>query len=137
MNSFADPHNENALENLEILKDKLQTQSYTTKRKAQDEQEEYYMKNKYESLCRGETMKRKNKERLKDGRYVCGYSNKHPVLVLRPIKYEILSISPSINAYYGVASKLELKILKRLAFPFVSAIFCYFLFALSVCLILC
>eukprot|EP00112_Aurelia_sp_Birch-Aquarium-sp1_P019360 Seg4772.2 transcript_id=Seg4772.2/GoldUCD/mRNA.D3Y31 product="Prolyl 4-hydroxylase subunit alpha-2" protein_id=Seg4772.2/GoldUCD/D3Y31 len=120
---FLDPHNENALENLEILKDKLQTQSYKPESKNQDKEEEYYMQNKYESLCRGEAMKRKTKERSKDGRYVCGYSDKHPILVLRPIKYEILSISPPIYAYYGMASKLEMRVLKRLAFPFVSVPF--------------
>ena len=78
------------------------------------------MQHKYESLCRGETVKGKRKEKSKDVRYVCGYSNKHPILVLKPIKYEILSVSPLIYAYYGMASKLEMRVLKRLAFPFVS-----------------
>lgn len=77
------------------------------------------MQHKYEALCRGEYNKKTIRESLNDSRYKCGYVNEKPLLVIQPIKYEIISIDPEISLYYEMVTERETRILKRLAFPHV------------------
>ena len=81
------------------------------------DEEDYYMHRRYESLCRGELSSNKQKEIRRDRRYTCGYIRQDPSLIIKPIKYEIISTKPEVRLIYEMASTYETKVLRRLAFP--------------------
>eukprot|EP00795_Rhopilema_esculentum_P008177 gene8177-14108_t len=60
---------------------------------------------------------KRQKEKSRDRRYTCGYIRQHPSLIIKPIKYEILSTEPEVRLIYEMASTYETKVLRRLAFP--------------------
>ena len=119
MSAISDRSNEDARFNLAILNRKLES-GKRNEYNPESEQEEYYLQHKYEALCRDALNRRNPNSRTFDSRYRCGSFNKHPLLVLRPVKYEVVSLAPEIYLYYEMVSKLETRILKRLAFPYVS-----------------
>ena len=120
---ISDIHNNDARSNLEILNTILNGSSHDGGA-PQIEQEEYHMQHRYEALCRGEYSRKNIKQRTSDSRYRCAYVRNDPLLVLRPVKYERISIDPEIFLYYEIVSNREVQILKGLAFPYVSTLWC-------------
>ena len=116
---FSDKNNDDAKSNLEILGAKLKDGDHDGD-VPNVEEEDYYMQHKYEALCRGEYITKRAQETTSSSRYRCSYVTSDPLLILQPVKYEIISRDPDIYQYYEVVSKLESRILKRLAFPYVS-----------------
>jgi len=114
-----DKNNEDAKFNLAILNRKLESGQFK-EYNPESEQEEYYLQQKYEALCRDALNRSNFISRAFESRYRCGFFNKHPLLVLRPVKYEVISLAPEIYLYYEMVSKLEARILKRLAFPYLE-----------------
>ncbi|XP_065318968.1 prolyl 4-hydroxylase subunit alpha-1-like [Gordionus sp. m RMFG-2023] len=70
----------------------------------------------YSALCRGDKIIEKNNYRKGS---TCRYMNrhKHPLLLLAPIKEEVLYTNPWIAAYHNVITDAEINILKTLAQP--------------------
>ncbi|XP_041362602.1 prolyl 4-hydroxylase subunit alpha-1-like isoform X2 [Gigantopelta aegis] len=69
----------------------------------------------YEALCRGEeVLEVQDQHRLR-----CRYynNNKHPMLLIGPVKEEDVHISPKIVMYYDVLSDSEIEVIKSLAMP--------------------
>lgn len=68
----------------------------------------------YEALCRGE-----DTQKIKDGHKMkCRYvHNKHPLLLLQPVKEETVFLDPWVVLYHDVVSDKEINDIKFLATP--------------------
>lgn len=67
----------------------------------------------YEALCRGENVKvYKDQHKL-----FCRYRNNSPLLVLSPMKEEVLYLNPYIAVFYESITDPEIELIKSLAIP--------------------
>ncbi|CAG2117367.1 unnamed protein product, partial [Medioppia subpectinata] len=87
----------------------------TTKIKiVEGESDDYY---KYQQLCRGETLKTPQEEK----HLRCYVTDRgHPLLVLQPIRVEVLNENPSIVMFHNLMTDYEIELYKELATPMLT-----------------
>lgn len=67
----------------------------------------------YERLCRGES----NRSQAELDKLTCYYYNRHPLLVIKPVKIELASLNPHIYLLHDIIRDDDIEFIKDLAAP--------------------